>query len=456
MDGSDIVQIIIIVALIGLSAFFSSAETSYTTINKIKLRTMCKEGNKGAVRVQKILENPGRMLSSILVGNNIVNIAVSSLVTTFTIKLFGNAATGISTGILTVVLLILGEITPKTLASNNAETIACLYSKPIKIIIIILTPVVFIIDKLSSIILKIFRTDNKKPTATITEAEFRTMLDVAHEEGVFEDGEKAIIHNVFEFDDQKVKEVMVPKIDVCMIEQNATFEELLEVFREGFHSKIPVYDKETDKVIGILHIKDLLMSDAYTDAEARAGFKLSDIIRNKPYFTFENQTTSVLFEDMKKKAVSAAVVLDEYGVVTGFVTMQDLVEEITGHMEDEHDMETEAAFREVAHGKYRVEGGFKLDDINEKLETAFTSDDNDSIGGLLMERLDRFPKAGDSIVDNGYKISVIAAENDRVESVLLEKIHEEKEQENKSSEENNDNANTTEGKKREEKNNCDK
>ena len=426
MDGGDIVQIIIIVSLIGLSAFFSSAETSYTMINKIKLRSMCDEGNKNALRVQKILKNPGRMLSSILVGNNIVNIAVSSLVTTFTIKLFGNTATGISTGILTVVLLILGEITPKTLASDNAETIACLYSKPISIVIIILTPVVFIIDKLSSLILRLFKTKNKKPTATITEAEFKAMVDVAHEEGVFEDGEKEIIHNVFEFDDQKVKEVMVPKIDVCMIEKDAGFDELMEVFREGFHSKIPVYDKETQKVTGVLNIKDILMSDAYTDAEVRENFRISDIIRNKPYFTFENQTTSVLFADMKKRSVSSAVVLDEYGVVTGFVTMQDLVEEITGHMDDEHDMETEAPFKELAEGRYRVDGGFKLDDINEKLGSEFTSDDNDSIGGLIMERLDRFPRAGDSIEEGGYKISVISVENNRAEGVVIEKNPEEK------------------------------
>ena len=271
MDGGAIIQIIIIIALIGLSAFFSSAETSYTMINKIKLRALAEEGNKAALRVQKILENPSRMLSSILVGNNIVNIVVSSIVTTLTIRLFGNAATGISTGILTIVLLILGEITPKTLASQNAERIACLYSKPVSFVIFILTPVVFVIDKLSSLILKLFKTNNKKPTATITEAELRALVDVGHEEGVFEDEEKKIIHNVFEFDDQSVKEVMVPKIDVHMIEKDADFDELLKAFRESFHSRIPVFDKENDDIIGVLHVKDFLMSDAYTNAE-KSGF----------------------------------------------------------------------------------------------------------------------------------------------------------------------------------------
>lgn len=420
MDGADIVQIIIIVALIGLSAFFSSAETSYTMINKIKLRTLVEDGNKAALRVQKILENPSRMLSSILVGNNIVNIVVSSLVTTFTIRLCGNAATGISTGILTVVLLIFGEITPKTLASQNAEKIACLYSKPIGIIILILTPVVFVIDKLSSIILKLFKTDSKKPTATITEAELRALVDVGHEEGVFEDEEKKIIHNVFEFDDQSVKEVMVPKIDVSMIEKGAGFDELLSVFRESFHSRIPVFDKESDDIIGVLHVKDFLMSDAYTDEQKREDFKVTDIIKREPYFTFEHLSTSALFEDMKKRSVSSAVVQDEYGVMTGFITIQDLIEEITGHMQDEHDLETEAPFKEIAPGKYKVDGAFKLDDINEELGTEFSSADNDSIGGLITERLDRFPKGGDFIMENGYKISVISAENDRVESVQIE------------------------------------
>lgn len=421
MDGGDIVQIIIIIALIGLSAFFSSAETSYTMLNKIKLRTMCEDGNKAALRVSKILENPSRMLSTILVGNNIVNIGVSSLVTTLTIKLFGNAATGIATGILTVVLLILGEITPKTLASQNAERIACLYSKPISIIMIILTPVVFVIDKLSSLILKLFKTDSKKPTQTITEAELKALVDVGHEEGVFEDEEKKIIHNIFEFDDQSVKEVMVPRVDVSMIEKDASFDELLALFRDSFHSRIPVFDRENDDIIGVLHVKDFLMSDAYTDTEKRSDFWIPDIIKRKPYFTFEQQKTSALFEDMKKKAVSSAVVQDEYGVMTGFITIQDLVEEITGHMQDEHDMEAEAPFKEIASDKYIVEGAFKLDDINENLGTHFSSEHNDSVGGLITERLDRFPKAGDFITEGGYKMIVIAAENDRVESVQIEK-----------------------------------
>ena len=426
MDGGDIVQIIIIVALIAVSAFFSSAETSFTMINKIKLRTMCEEGNKGAIRVRKILENPSRMLSSILVGNNIVNIAVSSLVTTFTIKLFGNAAAGISTGILTVVLLIFGEITPKTLASQNAETIACLYSKPISFIILILTPVVFVIDKLSSLILRIFKTKNKKPTATITEAELRALVDVGNEEGVIEDDEKKIIHNIFEFDDQKVKEVMVPRVDVSMVEKDAGFDELLQVFRDSFHSRIPVMDKESDEVVGVLHIKDFLMSDAYTDPEKRETFKVSDLIKREPYFTYEQKNTSDLFDDMKKKSVSSAVVQDEYGVMTGFVTTQDLIEEITGHMKDEHDLETESPFKSVAPGKYKADGAFKLDDINEELETHFESEDNDSIGGLIIEILDRFPKAGDSITEEGFKITVIGVENNRVESVLMEKLEPEK------------------------------
>ncbi len=423
MDGGDIVQIIIIIALIVLSAFFSSAETSFTMINKIKLRTMCDEGNKGALRVRKILENPSRMLSSILVGNNIVNIAVSSLVTTFTIKLFGNAAAGISTGILTVVLLIFGEITPKTLASQNAETIACIYSKPVSFIIIILTPVVFVIDKLSSLILKIFRTNNKKPVSTITEAELRALVDVGHEEGVFEDDEKKIIHNIFEFDDQSVKEVMIPKVDVNMVPDDVSFDELLKVFRESSHSRIPVYKKETGEVISVLHIKDFIMSDAYSDPDKREDFNVNEIIKRDAYYTFEQKTTSSLFEDMKKSSVSSAIVLDEYGIMTGFVTTQDLIEEITGHMSDEYDSESEAPFKEIAPGKYRVDGAFKIDDINEEVGNVFSSDENDSIGGLIVERLDRFPKAGDSVTESGYKISVISAENDRVESVLIEKIN---------------------------------
>ncbi len=419
LDPGGVVQIIIIIILIALSAFFSSAETAFTTVNKLKLRSLCNAGSKRAIQVSEILENPGRMLSSILVGNNIVNIVVTSLTTTFAIRYFGGAAAGISTAILTVVLLIFGEITPKTIATQQSETIAMLYAPVIKGVMLILTPVVFFIDKLSGLILKLFKIDNKKPTATITEAELRDLVDVGHEEGVIESDEKKIIHNIFEFGDSFAKDVMVPRIDMFYLFEDASFDEVMEVFKESSHSRIPVCKDNPDNVVGVLYSKDVLLSGPFTENSRKASFNISRLMR-KPYFTFEMQNTSVLFKDMQKNATSSAIVLDEYGAVAGFITTQDLIEEIIGEIRDEYDLEDDKPFTEISEGKYRIEGSYKLDDINQALGTHLESDDNDSIGGLIIEQLDRFPRSGDFIERDGVKATVMKVNNKRVESVMLE------------------------------------
>ena len=419
MDPWGVVQIIIIIVLIALSAFFSSAETAYTTVSKIKMRSLCDKGNKRAVQVSHILENPSRMLSTILVGNNIVNIGVSSLTTTFAIRYFGGAAAGISTAILTVILLIIGEITPKTLASTKPETIAMLYAPVIRAVMVVLTPVVFVIDKLAGWILKLFKIDNTKPTATITEAELKALVDVSHEEGVLESDEKKIIHNLFEFGDSFAKDVMVPRIDMNYISEDASFDEVMDIFKESSHSRIPVFRDNPDNIVGVLYSKDVLLSGPFTESSRKNSFSITRLMR-KPYFTFEMQNTSVLFKDMQKNATSSAIVIDEYGSVAGFITTQDLIEEIIGEIRDEYDLEGDEPFVQVAENKYRVEGAYKLDDINHALGTHLRSEDNDSIGGLIIEQLDRFPRAGDSIERDGVKATVMKVNNKRVESVMLE------------------------------------
>ena len=424
MDPLGVFQIIIIIILIALSAFFSSAETAYTKVSKIKLRSLCDQGNKRAIQVTQILDNPSRMLSGILVGNNIVNIGVTSLTTTFAIKYFGGAAAGISTAILTVVLLIFGEITPKTLASTKPEEVSMLYAPVIRAIILVLTPVVFVIDKLSGWILKLFKIDSSKPTATITEAELKALVDVSHEEGVLESDEKKIIHNLFEFGDSVAKDVMVPRIDVDFISQDADFDEVMDMFKESSHSRIPVYKDNPDNIVGVLYSKDLLLSGPFTDASRKNSFDIARLMR-KPYFTFETQNISVLFKDMQKCATSSAIVLDEYGSVAGFITTQDLIEEIIGEIRDEYDLETDRPFTKISDTRYRIDGSYKLDDINDALGTHLESDDNDSIGGLIIEQLDRFPRAGDSIERDGVKVTVMRVNNKRVDTVMLDLPEEE-------------------------------
>ena len=413
MDGSDIVQIIVIIVLIGLSAFFSSAETSFTMINKLKLRSMCAEGNKSAQRVAGILENPSRMLSSILVGNNIVNIGVSSLTTTFTLKHFGGAAAGISTAILTVVLLIFGEITPKTLASKRAESIAMAYAPFIRAVIIILTPVVFVINKLSSLILRIFRSKDTDPTGTITEAELRALVDVGHEEGVFNSDEKELIHKVFEFGDSMAKDIMVPRIDMVTIDADASFDETVAAFKKCGHSRIPVYKGRASNIVGVLHSKDMLLSDAFTDPSEKKVFRITDLMR-PAYFTYETKKNDVLFKEMQQASSSSAIVLDEFGGLAGFITTQDLVEEITGEIRDEHDDPDDIPLMDLGGGLYRVEGAFKLDELNDELGCHLESEDNDSVGGLITEILERFPRPGDTVETDEVRFTVLSVDDKRV------------------------------------------
>lgn len=420
MNTTNTIIIIVIFLLVVASAFFSSAETAYTMVNKVKLRSLVDNNHKGAALVISLLNKSSSLLSTILVGNNIVNIAVSSLATTWTLEVFGPAATGFSTAILTVVLLIFGEVTPKTIASKHAESIAIAYAPVIKVLTIVLLPIVFLINGLSHLVLRIFKSDTKNLSTAMTQEELRTIVEISHEAGVIEKGEKQIINNLFNFVDSKAKDVMIPRIDMNTISISASASEILSLYKECGHSRIPVYKDSQDNIVGILHSKDLLLSDAFRNSEDNS-FNIERLMR-KPYFTFEAINTSTLFKDMQLKSTSVAIVIDEYGALAGMITTGDLVEEIIGEMHDEHDTKDDIPFIELSNNKFKVSGSYKLDDINSKLETNLTSEENDSIGGLIIEQLDRFPRAGDAITTDKIKATVIKTANKRIESVLIEFI----------------------------------
>lgn len=415
MDTKSIIEIIFIVILLALSAFFSSAETAFTTVNTIRIRSLIDDGNKRARTVAHILEHSSKMLSAILIGNNIVNISCSALVTTLTIRLWGDYATGIATGLLTIAVLIFGEITPKTTASAHSEKIALFYAPFIKFLMIVLTPVINIIDWLSGIVMKMLHVDIQNRKKKITEDELRTFVKVSHEDGVIEKKEKQIITNVFNFGDSFAKDVMIPRIDMTLANVNASYNEIIELFRETKYTRIPIYQDNPDNVVGILNIKDLILNS--TDSV----FHISSIMR-KPFFTFEQKNTSDLFREMQVDSTSIAIVLDEYGSTAGMITTEDLLEEIVGEIRDEYDEDERESFVKLAEDSYMVEGSFKLDDLNELLQTAFLSEDNDSIGGLIIEQLDRMPEVGDSVKINGYELKVEQASLNRVESVLIKKL----------------------------------
>lgn len=414
MDSSDGLQIVTILLLIVCSAFFSSAETAMTTVNRIRIQSLAEQDNKRAQILLKIIDDSGKMLSTVLIGNNIVNICASSLVTTLVIRKFGNIYVGAGTGILTLVILIWGEIIPKTLATLHAEKISLAYARIIHTLMFLLTPVVFLVQSLSNGFMRLLRIDPNAKTNIITEHELRTIVNVSEQDGVIENEEKQMIYNVFDFGDSSAKDVMVPRIDMAFVNVDCSYQELLDIFQEHMHTRFPVYEETTDNVIGIINMKDLLLLDP------EKPFVLRDYLR-EPYFTYEHKSTASLLLEMREASYNLAIVLDEYGATAGLVTLENLLEEIVGEIRDEYDTEEEEDITEVVPKReYLLLGTARLDDINEKLELSFESEDYDSIGGYIIEEIDALPEEGQSIIlENGIQFLVEHIDKNRIEKVRL-------------------------------------
>jgi len=412
LDTATIIQGIILVVLLGLSAFFSSAETSLTTINPIKVRALIEKGNKRALKLQKVTEQHGKMLSTILIGNNIVNISASSLATTMAISLWGNYAVGIATGILTLLVLLFGEILPKNMAMIKTEALALFYAPIIYALMWILTPVIFIVDHIAGFFMKLLHIDPDKKNL-MTETELRTYVDVSHEDGVIESEEKEIINNLFDFSDSVAKDIMIPRIDMVTIEENAGYDELMAVFRECMYTRIPVYKEDRDNIIGLVNIKDfILVNDIET-------FRVADIIRDA-YYTYEFKKTADLLMEMKETTNNVAFVLSEYGACVGMITLEDLLEEIVGEIRDEYDEDEDEFIKKVGKDAYLIDGNRKLDDINDELDTKLESEDYDSIAGLVLQILDRMPTIGEEVTtEDGIRIKVETVHQNRITKVLL-------------------------------------
>lgn len=413
MDTVSILQFVILAILLFLSAFFSSAETALTTVNKIKMKTLADEGNKRAELVLQVTEDSSKMLSAILIGNNIVNLSASSLATTLAIRLLGSVGAGIATGILTILILIFGEISPKTMATLKANRISLRYVKIIHALMVILTPVIFVINWLAMLFLRLLRVDPNNNEGAITEEELRTLVDVSHESGVIEGEEREYIHNIFDFTDATAKEIMIPRIDMTVVNVNWSYDKLLEVFREDMFTRLPVYEEDTDNIIGLINMKDMIL------APKDEGFSMRDYLR-KVYFTYEQKNTSELFEEMRRERLSLAVVLDEYGAVAGMVTLEDLLEELVGEIRDEFDGNEVDDIISVNDREYDVLGSMNLEDLCDKLDLDFSSEDYDTIGGYLTGLFDHFPQKGEIYVTGeGVILRVEAVDNKRITKVRL-------------------------------------
>jgi len=437
LDPSDASKIAILLILLMLSAFFSSAETCLTTVSKMRIKSMADESVKNAALVLKLVENPTKLLSTILIGNNIVNLSASSLTTSFAIGLakkagmttMESAVTGLATGILTILVIIFGEIVPKSFASMNSEKMALVYAKPIYTLANLFYPLSFLFDKLSGTLMGIFQKNGEERPA-ITENELRTILDLSHEEGVIETVERKMITNVVDFGDSLAKDVMVPKMDVEFASADLSYDELIECYSKEKYSRMPVFDDSRDNILGIVNLKDVFFYHG-----AKEEFHITDIMR-EAYFTYEYKKISELFFEMKKDSITMAIVLDEYGSTSGILTMEDLIEEIVGDIRDEYDFNEEDEITKIDDENYILLGIAKLDDIDEALGIKIQSEEYDSIAGHIINLLGHFPDAGESAEDEYARYTVIESSKTRIEKVKLHLLPRKDEEDEKHKEDN--------------------
>ncbi len=430
MGDGNTFWLILLAVLVLLSGFFSAAETALTTVNLHRLRALTEEEGRKAKRARKVLllrEKGDQLLSTVLICNNVVNILASAIATMVFTRLFGNRAVGYVTGGLTLVILIFGELTPKTLAALYSLKLSLFFGPIILFLMRILTPLIWLLRVISRGIFRIFGIDPDVNPNQMTEEELRQVVNASSDEGVIEADEKEMITNVVDFKDAVAKDVMIPRADMVSVEDTITYEELLEVIRESNYSRLPVYREKREHVVGILYIKDLLRPENMTELH------LSRMMR-KPLYVYEYQRVSQVFKDMKQAAVSACIVLDEYGIAAGLITMEDLLEEIVGDIRDEYDADEEDWIRKIRDGVYDVDASVRLDDLNDALDLELESDNYDSVGGYVIELLDRLPKEGDRVENGSVSILVRAVEHNRVTRVEM-KILEKKNPEEESGEE---------------------
>lgn len=412
MDSTSGLQLAIILVLLGFSAFFSSAETALTSANKIKIKNLADDGNSDAKLVLRILDNQQKMLSTVLIGNNIVNLSAASLATVFCTRLFGNAYVGVGTGILTLLVILFGEITPKTAATMHADKFSLTYAKFIWFLMTLFTPVVWIVGLLSGAVMALLRIDPKKDKEVFTEEELRTIVDMSHEEGVIETDEKQMITNVFDFGEQTAKDIMVPRVDMTVVNVEDSYDEALNTFKSELYSRLPVYEDDTDNIIGILNLKDMLKLDSPAD------FSIRKLMR-EPLYTHEYKKVSKLIAEMRKSTANVIIVLNEYGSTVGMITLEDMLEELVGEIRDEYDDDEDEDFVALSGNTWLIDGAMKLNDINERIGTELQSEDFDSLGGYVTGLLNHMPETGEEIREGRLVFVIDKADRTRVERVKL-------------------------------------
>ncbi|KNF07950.1 hypothetical protein CLPU_10c00040 [Gottschalkia purinilytica] len=412
MEPDNVWQFVALFILLSLSAFFSASETALMSLSKIRIRHMVDENINGATLINKLIESPSKLLGAILIGNNVVNIGASALATSLAIDYFETNGVGIATGIMTILVLIFGEITPKSLAAQNSEKVSLKVVKPVYIITTILKPIISVLIYITNFIVKILGGNPEKQQPFITEEELKTIVNVSHEEGVLKVEEKQMIYNVFEFGDSQAKDIMTLRTDMATLSIDATYDEVIKIFKEEQFSRIPIYEETYDNIVGVLYIKDLIFFE--NDKE---NFNIKTYMR-EPYFTYEFKYTSELFAEMRAERIPMAIVLDEYGGTSGIITLEDLVEEIVGDIRDEYDEEDDE-IEVIKEDEYIVDGSVKIDTVNEMIGVNIESEDFDSIGGFVIGILGRFPKSGETVEHDNIKFIIENIDKNRIEKLRI-------------------------------------
>jgi len=407
------VKLIVLGVLLVLSGFFSGSETALVSLNKLRLRRLAEEGQKSALILEGLLSKPNQMLAAILIGNNLVNVAIAAIVTSLAIEAFGSTGVGVATGIATLLILVFGEVVPKSFATRNAERISLLAARPVKVIVLLLSPVVKVFTLLLDLV---FRATGQEmqPYPFVSEEELKLLMDLSAREGVIEEEEREMIKGVFEFGDTTVKEIMTPRTDIKRVEVNAGFEEVLKLVIATGHSRIPVYDGSIDNIVGILYAKDL-----FAHMSSDESFDLHRYVR-PAYFVPETKKLDDLFREMRAKKVQIAIVLDEYGGTAGLVTLEDLLEEIVGEISDEYDVE-ERPVQIIDENTIVVDAKMPIDDVAELLKVELQKNGQETIGGLVFALFDRIPREKDSITSGGLTFTVEGMVGKRIQKVRIRK-----------------------------------
>ncbi len=415
MDSEQSAKIIVFFICLFLSSFFSASETALLSVNKIRMRSLAEEGNERAKLVIKLLTNSEELISTLLVGNNLVNILASSLSTAIAIEMFSDKGIGIATGVVTLLILIFAEITPKNLASKHADAISLSLCKIISVLVVIFKPIVVVLNFISGLIIRLMGGSNEGGPK-ITEEDLKTFVTVGHEAGVLEEEEKEMIHNVFEFRETEIREIMTPRIHVVSVSEDASYDELYECYKKEQFSRLLVHSESYDEIIGVINIKDLLFQDI-----DQTTFKVRDYMRDA-FVVYEFNLIADVFASMRKERVSLAVVLDEYGVMSGLVTFEDIVEEIVGNIDDEYDKE-EKLIQKIDDNVYLVDGSLGFNEINDEIDTHFDSEDFESIGGMVLGECNGVPELHHQLVINDALVEVERIHKNRIATVKITKLN---------------------------------